>query len=234
MELIIEKSKKESVKKAAAIIAKLIKKKPNAVLEIATGSTMIPLYRELVRMYKKKEIDFSEVITFNLDEYADISFNNPESYHYYMNKNLFDKVNIKKHNTHFPSYQGKRYDKEIEEVGGIDLGILGIGVNGHIAFNEPGSSFSSQTREVQLSDNTIKVNSRLFPSLKKVPKDAYTVGIETIMKSKKIILLAFGSKKADVIFNAIKGPITEKSPASILRKHRDVVFILDKKAAKKL
>jgi glucosamine-6-phosphate deaminase len=234
MELIIKNNKKEAVRKAASMIAELIKKKPNAVLEIATGSTMIPLYRELVKLYRRGEIDFSEVSTFNLDEYADIQFNNPESYHYYMNKNLFDKVNIKKHNTHFPSYKGKIYEKEIEEVGGIDLGILGIGINGHIAFNEPGSSFDSKTREVKLSENTIKTNSRLFPSIKKVPKDAYTVGIETIMKSRKIILLAFGSKKADAIFSAIKGPITEKSPASILRKHKNAVFILDKKAAKRL
>lgn len=234
MELIIEKNKGDAVKKAALMIAKFIKKKPDAVLEIATGSTMIPLYRELVRLYKKGEIDFSEVSTFNLDEYADIQFNNPESYHYYMNKNLFDKVNIKKHNTHFPSYHGKLYDKEIKDVGGIDLGILGIGVNGHIAFNEPGSSFNSKTREVKLSNNTIKANSRLFPSIKKVPKDAYTVGIETIMESRKIILLAFGSKKADAIFSAVKEPITIKSPASILRKHKDAVFILDKKAARRL
>jgi glucosamine-6-phosphate deaminase len=234
MKLIIEKNKKAAVKKAASMIAEIIKKKPTAVLEIATGSTMIPLYRELVKMHKKGEIDFSEVSTFNLDEYADIKFNDPESYHYYMNKNLFDKVNIKKHNTHFPSYHGKLYEKEIEEVGGIDLGILGIGVNGHIAFNEPGSSFNSQTREVKLSENTIKTNSRLFPSIKKVPKDAYTVGIETIMKSKEIILLAFGSKKAEAILSAVKDPINEKSPASILRKHKNAIFILDKKAAKKL
>jgi glucosamine-6-phosphate deaminase len=234
MELIVAGNKKEAVKKAVAIISEIIKKKPDAVLELATGSTMIPLYRELVRLCKKGEIDFSRVITFNLDEYTDISFNNPESYHYYMNKNLFDKVNIKKHNTHFPSYHGKLYEKEINKVGGIDLSILGIGVNGHIAFNEPGSSFKSKTREVKLSDKTIKTNSKLFPSIKKVPQDAYTVGIETIMKSKEIILLAFGSKKAGAIKDAIKSPITNKSPASILRKHKKAIFIIDKKAAKEL
>ena len=234
MRLIITKNKGEAIRKAASIISDLIKRKPNAVLELATGSTMVLLYKELVKLYKKGEIDFSQVITFNLDEYADIPFNDPESYHYYMNKYLFDKVNIKKHNTHFPSYHGKQYEKEIKEVGGIDLGILGIGVNGHIAFNEPGSLFKSETREIKLSEDTIKANSRLFPKIKKVPKDAYTVGIETIIKSRKIILIAFDSKKAEAIANAVKGPITEKSPASILRKHKNSIFILDKKAAEKL
>src|SRR5271169_2025776 len=199
MELIITENKGKAIIKAAAIISELIKRKPNAVLELATGSTMIPLYKELVKLYKRNEIDFSKVIRFNLDEYADILFNDPESYHYYMNRYLFDKVNIKKHNTHFPSYNGKLYEKEIEEVGGIDLSILGIGINGHIAFNEPGSSFKSETREVKLSKETIKTNSRLFPNTKKIPGDAYTVGIETIIKARKIILIAFGSKKADAI-----------------------------------
>ncbi len=234
MELIIKDNKREAVKKAASIISKLVKKKPNAILALATGSTMIPLYRELSSLYKKKEIDFSQVTTFNLDEYADIAFNNSESYHYYMNKNLFDKVNIQKCNTHFPSSEGKEYEEEIKEMGGIDLSILGIGVNGHIAFNEPGSSFKSKTREVKLSEKTIKTNSKLFPSIKKVPKEAYTVGIETIMKSREIVLLAFGSKKADAIADAVKSPMTKKSPASVLRKHKNTLFILDKKAAKKL
>jgi glucosamine-6-phosphate deaminase len=196
MKLIITQSKKDAINKTAEIISDLIIKKPNAVLQLATGSTMIPLYNELVRLYKKGKIDFSKVSTFNLDEYAGLKFNDKESYHYYMNKYLFDKVNIQKCNTHFPYSNKKEYEAEINKHGGVDLAILGIGVNDHIAFNEPGSSFKSTTREVKLSETTLKSNSRLFPTIKKVPREAYTVGIKTIMKSKKIILLALGLKKS--------------------------------------
>src|SRR5271157_1327756 len=207
MKLIISENKREAVKKTALAIKELIRNKPNAVLGLATGSTMMPLYRELVKLYKGGEINFYEVRTFNFDEYANIPFNDRESYHSYMNKNLFNRVNIQKHQTYFPSSDGKEYEKEIKNVGGIDLSILGIGENGHIAFNEPGSSFNSKTREVRLSKNTLKSNSRLFPSIKKMPKEAYTVGIKTILGSKRIIILAFGEKKADAIAKTIKGPI---------------------------
>lgn len=234
MKLIISNDKKDAIKKTAAIISELIKNKPNAVLGLATGSTMIPLYKELVRLYKKGEINFYDVRTFNFDEYANIPFNDKESYHYYMNKNLFNKVNIQKHQTYFPSSNGEEYEKEIKNAGGIDLSILGIGENGHIAFNEPGSSFESGTREVRLSESTLNANSRLFPVIKKTPREAYTVGIKTIMKSKRIILLAFGEKKADAISKTINGSINEKTPASILRKHKNSTFIVDKKAAKGL
>jgi len=233
MKIVIVRNKKEMAKKAALVIAETIRKKPNAVLELATGVTMIPLYKRLVRLYKRKEIDFSKVITFNLDEYAHMPYNNPESYHYYMNRNLFDKVNIQKINTHFPSSNGKEYENEIKKAGGADLSILGVGVNGHIAFNEPGSSFNSKTREVKLSKETLKSNSALFPG-KKVPREAYTVGINTIMKSKKVLLLASGSKKSNAILEAVEKPVTEKNPASVLRRHRNVTFIIDKKAAKDL
>lgn len=234
MELVIARDKKEAIKKATKIISDLIRKKPNAVLQVATGSTMIPLYNELVRLYKKGEINFSEVSTFNLDEYAGLNFNNKESYHYYMNRYLFDKVNIQKCNTHFPSSNKEEYETEINKHGGIDLTILGIGINGHIAFNEPGSSFKSTTREVKLSKKTLDVNSRLFPNIKKVPKEAYTVGIKTIMKSKGIMLLAFGSKKSDAIKKALNGPITKDVPASVLREHKNVTFILDRDASQGL
>lgn len=173
MKQIITKSKKEAVEKTAQIISELIKKKPEAVLQLATGSTMIPLYNELVRLYRKGEIDFSKISTFNLDEYAGLKFNDKESYHYYMNKYLFDRVNIQKCNTHFPSSNREEYEAEIDRHGGVDLAILGIGVNDHIAFNEPGSSFDSKTREVKLSETTLKVNSRLFPKIRKVPREAY-------------------------------------------------------------
>ncbi|MDE1848853.1 MAG: glucosamine-6-phosphate deaminase [Nanoarchaeota archaeon] len=224
----------ECIRKAAAAISEIIKRKPNATLGLATGSTMIPLYRELVRLYKKGEIDFSRVRTFNLDEYADLSFNDKNSYHRYMNRNFFNKVNIKKLNVHFPASKGDEYEKEIKNSGGLDLVLLGIGTNGHIAFNEPGSSFNSRTRKIKLSDSTIKSNSRFFTSARRVPEEAYTMGIKTIMRSRKIILLAFGTKKSNAVLRAIKGPITEKIPASVLRQHKDATFILDRKAAAQL
>ncbi|MCL5730257.1 MAG: glucosamine-6-phosphate deaminase [Candidatus Pacearchaeota archaeon] len=231
---IIISAKEECIRKAAAAISEIIKRKPNATLGLATGSTMIPLYRELVRLYKKGEIDFSRVRTFNLDEYADLSFNDKNSYHRYMNRNFFNKVNIKKLNVHFPASKGDEYEKEIKNSGGLDLVLLGIGTNGHIAFNEPGSSFNSRTRKIKLSDSTIKSNSRFFTSARRVPEEAYTMGIKTIMRSRKIILLAFGTKKSNAVLRAIKGPITEKIPASVLRQHKDATFILDRKAAAQL
>ncbi|MFZ1970677.1 MAG: glucosamine-6-phosphate deaminase [Candidatus Nanoarchaeia archaeon] len=234
MNIIITKNKKEAVEKTAEIISELINKKPNAILQLATGLTMVPLYSELVKLYKKGKIDFSKVSTFNLDEYAGLNFNDKESYHYYMNKYLFDKVNIQKCNTHFPSSNKKDYEDEMNKKGGVDLTILGIGVNGHIAFNEPGSSFNSTTREVKLSETTLEANSKLFPTIKKVPREAYTVGLKTIMKSKKIVLLAFGSKKSEAITKSLKGPITRKVPASVLREHKNATFIIDKNASKGL
>lgn len=234
MKLIITKDKKEAARKVALIIAGVISKKPGAVFLLATGSTMIPLYKELVQIYRKNKIDFSRVKTFNLDEYAGLKFNDKNSYHAYMSRNLFDRVNIQKCNTYFPSSNGKRYDEEIKKSGGVDLCILGIGVNGHIAFNEPGSSFKSTTRRVRLSASTIKANSRFFSSMKNVPKEAYTVGIKTIMKSRKIILIAFGTKKADAVCKTVKGKVSEKVPASALKNHKNTILVIDKNASKKL
>jgi len=214
---VIIANKKEAVKKAASIVKRLIDKKPNAVLGLASGSTMIHLYREIVRLYKKEEIDFSKVRTFNLDEYV-TRHDNKYNFHNYMNKNLFSKVNIKSENTHFPSSDGARYDKEIKKLGGIDLCLLGLGKNAHIAFNEPGSSFQSTTRKVVVVENK---------------KHAYSMGIKTIMSSKKIILIAFGAKKSNAVAKSLKEKISKDVPASILRKHKDATFILDKKAAGK-
>ncbi|MDD5700037.1 MAG: glucosamine-6-phosphate deaminase [Candidatus Nanoarchaeia archaeon] len=213
MKVIIAKSRKEAVKRAASIFLGAVKRKPHAVLGLATGSTMIPLYRKLVQLYKKGEIDFSKIKTFNLDEYT-----RSKIFHKYMNKHLFSKVNIKKQNAHFPSSNTKDYENEIKKAGGIDLCILGIGKNGHIAFNEPGSSFQSITRKVITADS----------------RHAYSIGIKTIMSSKKIILLAFGKEKANAVFKSLRGDVTEDVPASVLRKHKDAAFILDKAAASKL
>lgn len=212
MKVVIE-DKKRAVEIAVLIIEKLIQKKPNAVLGLATGKTMIPLYKELVSHYKKEKIDFSKVRTFNLDEYAE---NN--DFHDYMKENLFNKVNIQKENTHFPSFNTENYEKEIKKARGIDLCLLGIGENAHIAFNEPDSPFNSKTRMVITSNR----------------KKAYTMGIKTIMSSRKIILLAWGRNKAKAVYDSLKDTITEKIPASVLRKHKDVTFILDKSASSKL
>ncbi len=211
MKIIIAKNKKEAVKKAVSIVKRLIDKKPDVVLGLATGSTMISLYKELARLYKKGEIDFSKIRTFNLDEYV-----NNKEFHSYMNKYLFSKVNINKQNIHFPQVTGKAYDKEIKKSGNIDLCILGIGKNAHIAFNEPGSSFQSTTRKVKIVSEK---------------KEGYSMGIKTIMNSRKIILLAFGAEKAGAVAKSLKEKISEDIPASILRKHKDATFILDKEAA---
>jgi glucosamine-6-phosphate deaminase len=212
MKVIIE-DKKRAVEIAVLIIEKLIQKKPNAVLGLATGKTMIPFYKELVSHYKKGKINFSKIKTFNLDEYVG---NN--KFHDYMKKNLFSKINIKKENTHFPSSKIKTYEKEIRKAGGIDLCLLGIGENAHIAFNEPSSPFNSETGKVITSDK----------------KRAYTMGIKTILNSKKIILLAWGKEKAKAVHDSLKKKISERVPASALRKHKDATFILDKPASSKL
>jgi len=234
MKVIVVKNKRDSIKKAASIITNFVKKKPKSVLGLATGSTMIPLYKEMVKKYKKKEIDFSRISTFNLDEYSDLKKNDKKSFHYFMDKYLFSHINIDKNKVHFPNSNFKKYESEIKNLGGIDLQILGIGHNGHIGFNEPGSSFQSKTRKVKLSSDTRISNYKFFRLFGNVPKSAFTMGIKTIMNSEKIILLAFGKEKAKAIAKTLDGKITEEVPASILRKHKDVVFIIDKKAAAEL
>ena len=225
MKLIILKDKKQVSIKAGKIVSDLIKKNPNAVLGLATGKTMIPFYKNLT----KQDLDFSKIKTFNLDEYIGLKETDKKSFRYFMNKYFFNKININKKNIHFPSYNSKKYEKEIKKEK-IDLQILGIGRNGHIGFNEPGSSFKSVTRKVKLTKNTRFVN-KLFG---RSSTHAFTMGIKTIMSSRKIILLAFGFAKADAIQKAIEGKLSEDVPASILRKHRNVTFILDERAASKL
>jgi len=189
-------------KLAAKIVAKQIEDKPNTVLGLATGSTPLGMYRELVKLHKKGKLDFSKVTTFNLDEYLGLSPEHPQSYHYYMYENFFNHVNIEEKNIHIPKGDTKdpvqeclNYEKEIEKVGGIDLQILGIGINGHVGFNEPNINLEAKTHVIQLSNDTIKANSRFFKNLGEVPKKAITIGMATIMKSKKIILMAWGAEK---------------------------------------
>lgn len=237
MKKIIEKDYQSLSEKAALLIKEEIEKNPSLVLGLATGSTPLGLYKKLIEMNKKGEVDFSQVTTFNLDEYLGISSSHPQSYNYYMHKNFFDEINIKKENvfiphgeTENPEEHCKWYEKKIEEKGGIDLQILGIGGNGHIGFNEPGSSFSSSTRVVSLSKETIEDNSRFFEKKEEVPKKAITMGIETILKSKRIILLSSGENKKEAVKKAFKGKVTEEVPASVLQTHSRVTFLLDEKA----
>ena len=210
------------------------------VLGLATGSSPIGLYKNMIADHKKNNTSYQNVITFNLDEYANLPIDHSESYFTFMNTNLFDHVDINKNNIHIPLGNGeldencKAYDKGMEEFK-VDIQVLGIGSNGHIGFNEPGTSFDSLTHVVKLKESTRKDNARFFEPLnEEVPTHACTMGIATIMKAKKILLLASGANKADAINAMINGPISEDCPASILQKHNDVIVIVDKAAAEKL
>ena len=228
-------------RRAAKIVAEVINGEENPVLGLATGETPIGFYRELVGMYDDGEVDFSDVTTFNLDEYLGLPQSHPQSYHRYMEKHLFEKVNIREENTHIPDGTAenpakacKDYERAIEKHGGIDIQLLGIGENGHIGFNEPGSPFDSRTRVVELAEKTIKDNSRFFESKEKVPREAISMGIETIMEADRILLLASEERKADAVKQAVEGPVTQDAPASVLQRHPDCRFILDEKSASKL
>lgn len=237
MQIYIEKDYNALSKKSADIIADFIKKNPKCVLGLATGSTPQKIYDLLGKMYKAKKVSFKNITTFNLDEYSGLPANNPQSYHFFMKQNFFNKTDIDIKNTFFPTDFApnyKKYDKKIKDEGGIDLQILGIGSNGHIGFNEPNSKFFSKTRQVKLSKNTIKDNARFFKNKKDVPTKAVTMGIGTIMSAKKIILLASGKNKSKAVFNALCKKVSTKTPASILQSHKDVIVILDKDSAENL
>jgi glucosamine-6-phosphate deaminase len=236
MKIYIEKDYNALSKKAADIITDFVKKNSKCVLGLATGSTPQKTYDLLGKMYKTKKVSFKNIKTFNLDEYSGLATNNPQSYHYFMKQNFFDKTDVNIKNTFFPTDFApnyKKYDKKIKDEGEIDLQILGIGSNGHIGFNEPNSNFFSKTRQVKLSKNTIKDNARFFKNKKDVPIKAVTMGINTIMRAKKIILLANGSNKKEAVFNALCKKVSTKTPASILQNHKDVIVILDKESAEK-
>ena len=238
MELIVVKDYEEMSKKAAAIMSSQVLLKKDSVLGLATGDTPLGMYKELINKYKKNEIDFSKVKTFNLDEYYGVDRNNSQSYYFYMMNNFFKYINIDMSNINIPDGTAQNvekecinYDRKIKEADGMDLQILGIGVNGHIGFNEPNVSFEAQTHLVSLDDKTIKSNARFFNSIDEVPVKAISMGIKTILQSKKIILLASGESKAKAIYNTVKGKISPETPASILQLHQDATIILDEKAA---
>ena len=214
----------------------LIKAKPNAVLGLATGTSPIKVYQNLIKAYKDGEISFKDIKTFNLDEYIGLEGTHPQSYRYFMNDNLFTHVDINKDNTHvllgvgdYMAYAAN-YDNLIAQAGGIDLQILGIGSDGHIAFNEPGTPFNSLTHVAELAESTIVDNSRLFNDISEVPTKSMTMGLESIMRAKKIVLIATGKNKAQAIYNLLKGPITEEVPCSILQNHNDVTIYCDEDA----
>lgn len=238
MLVIIKKNYEEMSKEAAKIIADRLRRKPNLVLGLATGSTPLGLYKELIRMYNEEGLDFSKVTTFNLDEYVGLPPSHDQSYHYFMYKNFLDHINIDKRFTHVPHGMAKDitafcewYENRIKEAGGVDIQVLGIGANGHIAFNEPGSSLGSRTRIKTLTEKTRKDNARFFKNMDEVPKYAITMGVGTVMDSKEIILLANGANKANAVEAAVEGPVTAMCPASVVQMHQQVFVLLDKEAA---
>jgi len=238
IELIITNNYEEMSQKAADIFIDLLKKKPNSVLGLATGSTPIGLYKILIEKNKSKEISFKDVITYNLDEYCNIPKNHEQSYFTYMNNNLFAYIDINKDNTHLPLGEGdsklnsEKYENELNKIK-IDIQLLGVGSNGHIGFNEPGTDFDLGVHEVNLTENTIKDNARFFENdISKVPKKAITMGIKNILNAETIILIANGKNKANAIKNIMSGIIDKNIPASALNLHKGKVYVIvDKDAA---
>lgn len=239
MEILTCKDYSAMSQKAAEIIASQIKSKPDSALGLATGSTPIKMYDQLVEMHKDSLIDFSQIKTFNLDEYCELPQSNPQSYYYFMEENFFRKVNLKKEQIYIPNGVAEdlelecvNYDNLIDSSGGIDLQVLGIGNNSHIGFNEPKDYFEKNTHITQLDESTLEANARFFDdNIEAVPKKAITMGIGSIFKSKKIMLLASGESKAKAIYNTLYGKITPTVPSSILNLHPNVIIILDEKAA---
>ncbi len=223
---------------AAQQYVSLLKRKPNAILGGATGSTPLGLYAELVRLNKAGKISFKDASSFNLDEYVGLDGTHDQSYRYFMDHNLFDHIDIDKARTRVPSgidiSDPAAYDKEIQAVGGVDLQLLGIGNNGHIGFNEPGTPFGSLTHIVELTESTREANKRFFASIDEVPTHAVTMGIKTVMQARSIILMAIGPAKAPIMKEMLQGPVTEKVPASVLQLHPDVTVYMDYEAAKLL
>lgn len=241
MRVLITDSYDQMGLEAAKIVAGQIYLKPNSVLGLATGSTPLSMYERLVAVHRTVGLDFSEVTTFNLDEYIGMGPDNPQSYHYFMQEHFFKHINIKPENIHIPNgmaqdviAEGERYEQLIAAKGGIDLQVLGIGQNAHIGFNEPDVKFAATTHKVELDEETILANSRFFNNVDEVPRYAISMGIKTIMMAEHVILLANGRNKARAVYKAVCGDVTPEAPASILQLHRDVVVILDKEAAELL
>ncbi len=241
MKIIRAKDYKDMSRKAANVISAQVIMKPNCVLGLATGGTPVGTYAQLIDWYNKGDVDFSDVTTVNLDEYRGISRENDQSYWYFMHKNFFNSVNIRPDHIHVPDGSNpdaaaacRDYDEIIRSVGGIDLQLLGIGPDGHIGFNEPGAAFELGTHCVDLTESTIEANKRFFDKKEDVPRQAYTMGIKSIMQARKVLMIANGANKADIIKQAFFGPVTPEVPASILQMHPDFVLVLDEEAASKI
>ena len=237
--MVIYKAKdyQDMSRKAANILSAQIIMKPNCVLGLATGSSPVGTYEQLIEWYKKGDLDFSKVTSINLDEYRGLGPENEQSYRYFMNTHLFDHVNIDKARTFVPNGLGedaeetcRAYNEIIERAGGIDMQLLGMGGNGHIGFNEPGAAFESETHCVDLAESTIEANKRFFARKEDVPHQAYTMGIKNIMQARKIVVLVSGESKAQALRDALYGKITPAVPASILQIHNDVIIVADEAA----
>ena len=237
MDIKIFNNAEEIAVAAAQLYKELIAQKPNAVLGLATGATPVPTYKKIIELYNNGEISFKDVTTFNLDEYCDLDKNDKNSYYTFMHENLFNHIDIREENVNFLDgnaedcdAESKRYAEAIKAAGGIDLQLLGIGTNGHIAFNEPADKFTDEAFKVTLTQSTIDSNQQYFGDVP-MPRYAMTMGIGSIMRSKKILLIATGEKKAKAIKAMVSGEITPQIPCSILNEHKDVIIMLDKAAA---
>ena len=237
MKIYQEKDYDALSRRAANLISAEVIRKPDCVLGLATGSTPVGTYRQLSAWNQKGDFSFKDVRTVNLDEYLGLPPTHDQSYRYFMQENLFDKIDIPFEHTHVPDgmaadpeQECRRYDELVRSLGYADLQLLGLGRNGHIGFNEPGEAFEKETHCVDLTESTIKANARFFASMDEVPKQAYTMGIKNIMAAKKILLVATGSAKADALYKSLYGPITPNVPASILQLHPDVTVVADEEA----
>ena len=241
MRILVTKSYEEMSMEATKIVAGQMYLNPGSVLGLATGSTPLQMYKQLIAVHETVGLDFSRARSFNLDEYIGLDPENPQSYHYFMQQNFFSRINIKPENIYIPNgmaedieAEGKRYDGLIDQMGGIDLQVLGIGQNAHIGFNEPDVKFEATTHKVKLDEETIQANARFFADAEEVPRYAISMGIKTIMLARKVILLANGRNKAEAVCKAVCGSVSPAAPASILQLHRDVTVIVDQEAAAKL
>jgi glucosamine-6-phosphate deaminase len=242
MEIVIQPDADAASRAAARVVARLVREKPDAVLGLATGDTPLMLYRELVRLHRDEGLDFSRVVTFNLDEYVGLGRDHPQSYHAFMWKHLFSRINIRPANVHIPDGMTpdipafcRQYEASIANAGGIDLQVLGIGSDGHVGFNEPTSSFASRTRIKTLTRQTLSDNARFFGGdVSRVPRHCITMGIGTIMDARLCLLLAFGREKAQAIAAAVEGPVASIVPASILQHHPNAKIFVDEAAASSL
>ena len=241
MRIYLSEDYKAMSRRAANIISAQVITKPDSVLGLATGGTPVGAYQQLVEWYKKGDLSFAEIKTVNLDEYLGLSPHHEQSYRYFMQVNLFDHIDIKPENTHVlnglakdPQAECAAYNQLIRDLGGIDLQLLGMGHNGHIAFNEPGDDFGLETHVVTLTDRTIDANTRFFESRDEVPRHALSMGIKNIMNARRILMVVSGEEKADIVCRAFAGPVTKEVPASVLQLHPDVTLVGDKAALHKL